>query len=482
MVLNMLMLIQIFYSQKLIEEYHQNSKELIEDIWILYCLAGFYGIVFFYFLIKGPISLVFVKPESLDTSRKLMQPHPKLGSRSGELREEGTSPSPTSNPVRSNIENPGLAGSQVSIRGEQSSSNIQGLSVSPKALLQMKKSLLRASQDVITKEYWVHMYYLLPLASIVFSVSTINFILWREEDFPPWVAYCLVPMATLLLVTSYVYLPKTVALVEKLCDLELKAIKDLEDKHELKEDTLEVPYFLVKSSHTGSLYRIADRFDLLQGALFFEKIDRMRANNLENASLEYKAGCEGRKESMNNSLYCADFLAPSFNKEDSMSFHLEKGVSKRNIARCGSIRSQNSVFKPHEGMSRKLEITETVPTFHRMKNVFMTDIGKMNLPHKDHLSKMSIYDPDKSMKTIRPSKTIVSEGEETGSLRTDQVLLSVCQDYKPSNEELCFICCENSTNCVALPCLHGGICLKCSLNNWTRNKKCYLCKRVSSFL
>jgi Zinc finger, C3HC4 type (RING finger) len=48
-------------------------------------------------------------------------------------------------------------------------------------------------------------------------------------------------------------------------------------------------------------------------------------------------------------------------------------------------------------------------------------------------------------------------------------------------DELCSICCDKPSNCVFMPCGHGGLCEECSLTLLIKNKNCHLCQKVFLF-
>lgn len=50
------------------------------------------------------------------------------------------------------------------------------------------------------------------------------------------------------------------------------------------------------------------------------------------------------------------------------------------------------------------------------------------------------------------------------------------------DKDLCVICFDAKPNALYKPCDHGGLCKKCSIENFDLRKKCHLCRKILNYV
>ena len=264
---------------------------------------------------------------------------------------------------------------------------------------------------------------LAPASSLCLTTSVYLLVFHLPVRPVPFFVFALLVASSLLFVTGGFYYSRTMKLVDDIYKKEIEEISKIEDAHEVKEEAMEVPYFMTRVSG-GSLFRPSDQFDLLKLSIYMQQEAQFKSK-------------ESLKKEQDSKLVKIMSM-----KSDPSGFVGERSSFKYKM--------------------QNMEI-QRVPNSFKMKNRFA----------EKHTGYMIILQENvKSMNNF-------SRHHSDESLRTDQAQVS--QIHQSKGEEVCFICCENSSNAIALPCAHGGICLRCMFDLWIKGKACYMCKAVKFY-
>ncbi len=349
MLFNMVIFIELFFAQKIIDGYY-NSKEgrenFVSSLWVYPLFTVVYALLFFYFLLKGPFSFL-----------------------------------------------------------------VQG---------KVSDSVVAKGMRTISTQF------LSALFSIVLSILFVVLIFHLPSRPVPGYLFLLPVISLCLMIVAFLTVKKAVTAIKVVLQAETEEIAKMEDKHEVKEDRIDIPYF-VKRVAGGNHFKASDHFDLLRLAVLLQQDVHQQRSLKESLAKD-------RRE--NDSRYMRNFSM----KSDPSGMYPERS----------SMKSRQDRLEIHR-----------LPASCAFNNKFQSQVTGYAM----------ILQENMKLATEKNSRHHSDE-----SLRTDQVQLS--QGYFSKGEESCFICCEQLSNSVAMPCGHGGLCLRCLFDLWTRGKGCYMCKAV----
>ena len=269
--------------------------------------------------------------------------------------------------------------------------------------------------------------FLSALFSIVLSMLFVVLIFHLPSRPVPVYLFLLPVVSLVLMILAFLTVPRGIAAIKAVQQAETEEITQLEDKNEVKEDRIDIPHFVTRVAG-GNHFKASDRFDLLRMAVLLQQdVQRQRS---------FKESLAKEKRE-NDSRYMRNFSM----KSDPSGMLPDRS----------SYKSKQERFEIHR-----------MPATCSFKNKFQTPMAGYAMILQENIK-------------LNNEKNSRHHTDE--SLRTDQVQLS--QGYFSKGEEFCFICCEQLSNSVAMPCGHGGLCLRCLFDLWTRGKGCYMCKAVA---
>lgn len=210
---------------------------------------------------------------------------------------------------------------------------------------------------------------------------------------------------------------------------------------------LSIPYYVTKTDTVGSLFRPADRFDLLKLSiklLASAKIKNAKKVKKEKTHLFGKGIETSMKSSKASNQEAKDVTEPE---------------------------------KPDQAGSEAINI----PVITGLKNKFLQIFSK-NIPKKESLkpvitNDLGVSDSLNKKIEIVTSADIIVEHEIPNDLRPK--IPEQPKDLMNKNEQetdQCITCCNAQSNSVFLPCLHGGLCFTCAQTAFSQSSSCPLCK------
>lgn len=227
------------------------------------------------------------------------------------------------------------------------------------------------------------------------------------------------------------------------------SIKEKEQEHKEEIEYLPIPRYMLKL--TNNFFRVADKYDYLKAislnlAAGNDDIQRTKTF-VEKLQLSQRAADANRHLEVN----MIQLAIP--NKIEINDHRREEIPMHKNLAALENGKPGMEI--PDEARASKIYESR----FGVMKNSFISSMIQKSDTGDGKAGENRLFVPKRST-------------------QMDPDMRSIGTSHNTENN--CFLCCERPSAGVFLPCCHGGACEYCSLDNWKKTKKCYLCKQVGA--
>lgn len=243
---------------------------------------------------------------------------------------------------------------------------------------------------------------------------------------------------------------------------------------------------------TGNYYRSADKYDLLKLSttvktelhqmVTLKDLDGSPAETFHSPTVQDLVSPTNKKSTL------AHIPPPSLGEIRS----LKMIISEKVLTTKGIITSVSPRLEAADVKKDRMQLFKSMNNKFLKRNESSSSLEHLNAAIPESLrflprSDQNIIQTPRDSSPMSPGKIKLDEikvqelpeadeDDQASSSMTNKPELSRKPGEEPGMETVCFVCFDAPQNCVNIPCHHGGICMRCGLDLWSKSKKCYLCK------